>query len=276
MSGDDKSTKLRRNLNTSEAREFWRGVDEAAKAVRSWPAWKRGEWQEYPGTVPMNAKTEPAERFQPAPKITPAGGEDTDIREALACAICLFDELISEIPEESDDPKGLTIAQEGLIRSRDTIRSMLRAEQQHVMLNNDWLGHDAFDRGLVSVNYAEFHSVVETFLHRSGDSGLAEELGHHLDRTLVKKARKQVTGDTVERNQSMIRVLCSDNDGMAVIEKVAGHKAVLARSLDWGTTWDVTPKDSFDRWSSAEHKQINIDEAAKLLQVESFHLSVLF
>lgn len=50
---DDEKPKLRRNLSTPESREFWRGVDAAAAAVRTWPAWKRGEWQEYPSTRPM-------------------------------------------------------------------------------------------------------------------------------------------------------------------------------------------------------------------------------
>lgn len=35
---------------------FWAGVDAAAAEVRTWPAWKRGEWREYPGTVPMTTR----------------------------------------------------------------------------------------------------------------------------------------------------------------------------------------------------------------------------
>lgn len=47
--------KLRRNLSTPESREFWAAVSAAAEAVRGWPAWKRGEWQENPATKPYEA-----------------------------------------------------------------------------------------------------------------------------------------------------------------------------------------------------------------------------
>ena len=40
-------------MGDDESCEFWRGVDAAAEAVRKWPAWKRGEWREYPATKPM-------------------------------------------------------------------------------------------------------------------------------------------------------------------------------------------------------------------------------
>lgn len=30
-------------MDTSEAREFWKGVEEAAARVAKWPLWKRGE-----------------------------------------------------------------------------------------------------------------------------------------------------------------------------------------------------------------------------------------
>lgn len=49
---------VRRNLSTPESRAFWADVDAAAKAVRSWPAWKRGEWQEYPSTKPWKPEGE--------------------------------------------------------------------------------------------------------------------------------------------------------------------------------------------------------------------------
>lgn len=51
---------------------FWAGVDRAAAEVRTWPAWKRGEWREYPGTVPM---TEAKCALCPAVTSYPVGGE---------------------------------------------------------------------------------------------------------------------------------------------------------------------------------------------------------
>lgn len=42
-------------------RAFWAGVDKAAKEVRGWPAWKRGEWCEYPATVSASEATPQAD-----------------------------------------------------------------------------------------------------------------------------------------------------------------------------------------------------------------------
>jgi hypothetical protein len=33
--------RITRNFDTPEAREFWRRVEESAREVRSWPAWRR-------------------------------------------------------------------------------------------------------------------------------------------------------------------------------------------------------------------------------------------
>lgn len=33
---------LRRNINTEEARAYWRFIDETAAEVATWPCWKRG------------------------------------------------------------------------------------------------------------------------------------------------------------------------------------------------------------------------------------------
>jgi hypothetical protein len=34
-------SKVKRNLDTEESREFWKLADETAAQVRAWPAWKR-------------------------------------------------------------------------------------------------------------------------------------------------------------------------------------------------------------------------------------------
>jgi hypothetical protein len=34
---------VRKDKSTEENREFWQAVEDAAKEVATWPAWKRGE-----------------------------------------------------------------------------------------------------------------------------------------------------------------------------------------------------------------------------------------
>ncbi|MDX2166873.1 MAG: hypothetical protein SF182_07405 [Deltaproteobacteria bacterium] len=35
--------KLTRRTDTAESRRYWASIDQVAKEVESWPAWKRGE-----------------------------------------------------------------------------------------------------------------------------------------------------------------------------------------------------------------------------------------